>query len=342
HTDLLVQPDGQPAQRRLLDRPAVLVSPGCVGEQPLDGQVNFLAGGFQRLPGHGGDAPRELVGAGCEVLRDVVQYLRPVVAGALRPVAGRLARRLDRIADVLAVALAHLTEDFAARPGNHTGIGGVGPLLLAADVHLRRAVNGVEPAVCGRAAVQRRGQREVRLCPLRQPLLDVLRQFRARAGLPRRADVLEQPFLPALAAKPALAVAAKARGGIKQVRRVDPDRARLQLPGDVDGDVDVVAPDAGCQPVAGVVRQLDGLRRGAEGHRDQHRPEDLFLHDAGAWLDAREQRRRVEAALLRHGDVRLVDGRALLDAALHPEVDGFALLLVHNRADIDALVERVA
>ena len=71
-----------------------------------------------RAAGHAGDALGELLGAGREVLGEVVEDLRAHVAGGAGPAAGRV-RRLDGVADVLAVALADLAQ-LARRAGRDT------------------------------------------------------------------------------------------------------------------------------------------------------------------------------------------------------------------------------
>src|SRR3954471_8337922 len=80
-------------------------------------------------------------------------------------------------------------------------------------------------------------------------------------GLPARLHVLPETFPAALAAEAALAIAAEAGGGVEEVRAVDPHGAGLDLGGEVQGEVDVLRPEARRQAVARVVHQLDGLLR---------------------------------------------------------------------------------
>ena len=84
---------------------------------------------------------------------------------------------------------------------------------------------------------------------------------RAWALLPGRAQIFEQALAAPFAPEAALPVAAKTGGGVEQVGAVDPHRAGFELAGDIQRQVDIVAPDAGSQPVARVVRQVDRLRR---------------------------------------------------------------------------------
>src|SRR2546426_5982382 len=83
---------------------------------------------------------RELVRADREALRDVVQNLAATVTARLRPAGGRV-RRFDRVADVLAIPVADLSETAAPRCADLTGVGRIGPNLLAPDEHLVGAVD---------------------------------------------------------------------------------------------------------------------------------------------------------------------------------------------------------
>ena len=57
--------------------------------------------------------------------------------------------------------------------------------------------------------------------------------------------VFEQSLFAAFAAEAGFAVAAEAARGVEQVGAVDPDSAGLDLRGEVECQVDVLAPDAG-------------------------------------------------------------------------------------------------
>jgi hypothetical protein len=57
-------------------------------------------------------------------------------------------------------------------------------------------------------------------------------------------------FAPALAAEAGFLVAAEADGGVEVVGRVDPDDAGLEFRRDIEGEVDVLAPDGGGEAVA--------------------------------------------------------------------------------------------
>ena len=87
-----------------------------------------------------------------------------------------------------------------------------------------------------------------------------------------------QAFPTTLAAEPAFAHAAKSGSRVKHVRAVDPDHTGDQFRRDIQCQIDVLAPDCGGQPVAGVVGHLDSLGRGAECCANQHGTKDFFLH----------------------------------------------------------------
>ena len=74
------------------------------------------------------------------------------------------------------------------------------------------------------------------------------------------------------------------------------DVGSFGIEGGVEGGVEVLRPDRGGEPVARVVGELDRLARGAEGHRYQHRAENLLLRQLRGRHDIGEQRRREEAA----------------------------------------------
>src|SRR5690606_20813486 len=72
------------------------------------------------------------------------QDLGPVVAVAHRPAGFSLMRgvsSLHRIADIFAVPIANLPDNFTFRVENHAGVSAVGANLLTADVHFGRAVH---------------------------------------------------------------------------------------------------------------------------------------------------------------------------------------------------------
>ena len=76
-----------------------------------------------------------------EILGDVVEDLRAIVRRRAGPARSRRPRRLDGVADVLAVALADLADLLAVRTVDRAAVARVGARLLAADEELRRAVD---------------------------------------------------------------------------------------------------------------------------------------------------------------------------------------------------------
>src|SRR5438034_10647558 len=72
-------------------------------------RVHFAAGVAEIATRHPRDPLREFVGTLRQVLGEIVQDLAAIVAARLRPTV-RGVRRLDRIADVLAVPLRDLGE----------------------------------------------------------------------------------------------------------------------------------------------------------------------------------------------------------------------------------------
>ena len=155
-------------------------------------------------------------------------------------------------------------------------------------------------------------------------------------------QVFEHALASAFASVARFAIAAEAAGGVELVGAVDPDHSGFDLRGEVERDVDVLAPDAGGETIDGVVGQLRGFCRRAEGHGDEDRPEDLFLNDGRAGMHVSEQSGREEAALLRHWTAWLPATRALGDAGIDHFADGFKLHGRHDCSNIDGFIERRA
>src|SRR5690606_5368234 len=100
------------------------------------------------------------------------------------------------------------------------------------------------------------------------------------------------------AAVAALLVAADRQFGGAVQYVVDPAAAGADAADGLEGLADVLAPDAGGEPVGGVVGDGDRLFRRLEGERRQHRPEDLFAGNAHPRRGAVEDGRGVVEALV--------------------------------------------
>src|SRR5262249_38422063 len=122
-----------------MHRAVVLVGPGGVGEQPLDRRLDLPGRRLGALTGRSVQPPPELVGACAQVLGDIVENLGAIVR-RLRGPAGARTRRLDGVADILAVAVANFADQVATRVVDRPAVARIGPGLLAADVVLGRTV----------------------------------------------------------------------------------------------------------------------------------------------------------------------------------------------------------
>ena len=91
-------------------------------------------------------------------------------------------------------------------------------------------------------------------------------------------------------------------------------------------------------PIRGVVGQGHGLGGGAEGHRHQHRAEDLHLGDRGGGGHAGEQGRREEVALARQAPGGLPHRGPLGHPLIHQTSDSLQLHRRHDRPDVHRLV----
>src|SRR5205085_4222316 len=147
------------------------------------------------------------------------------------------------------------------------------PRLLASDVHLGRAVNRRQRD--GRSLALRPEnflrRSKGALGPFGNPPLG-LRVSGITRGCGRRPfyfwrlklvravydptslHIFVEAFAAAFATEAALAITAEATTGIEQIRRIDPDGARLNAPRHVERLVDILAPDARCQAIPRVVR----------------------------------------------------------------------------------------
>jgi hypothetical protein len=146
-----------------------------------------------------------------------------VLAGG-RP-ARRLTRRFDGVADVLAIALAHFSDESAGGRKHGAGIASIGPGLLAADVEL----GGTVDITGGDKVAVRFGGRRL--------------NDRLGLGQPFRLAISRQPLTTAFTAKAGLLVAAEADAGIEQIGGVDPDHAAFQLRRDVQRQAQRFGPD---------------------------------------------------------------------------------------------------
>lgn len=209
HAHRLIHRHRDSAQGGLLDVPAVFIRPRRVREQTLHRRVHFGLRRFLRAPRHLYDSLDELGVARVQILGDEIQDLRTVVSVPHRPTLlgfDHRVRGFHRVADVLAVAVADLPDQFAFRSDHAEGVRAVGTDLLAADVYLRGAVNGGQAMSICPTRLGSRGTRGDVLAPgffLRWKIGRRVQPKRRQVGLgtihPFRSDVLEQSLAPALA-----------------------------------------------------------------------------------------------------------------------------------------------
>src|SRR5205085_10702517 len=92
-------------------------------------------------------ADRKLLCSNLQVLRDVVEDLRAQMRGRAAPPLQRRARRLDSVAEVLAVSLTNLADLPPAGVIDRQAIPRVRPRLLPTDIELGGTVHGQESRV---------------------------------------------------------------------------------------------------------------------------------------------------------------------------------------------------
>ncbi len=301
-------------------RAIVFVGPAGKCEEAFDREGNFPRAIFTGLRL---DAGRELVAPIVEVFGQEIEDLGARMRGGGGP-AQRCTGCLDGVADILAIAVADFADQLACRIEHGAGIAAVGAGLLAADIHLGGLVEMGFVERIGGLGLSCLGSRT---------RLEVL--------LPSRLEIGGHAFAATFTAEAALLVATKADRGIEIVGAVDPDHTGLELGRDIEGQIDVLAPDGGGEAIFGVVGQGHSFLGGTEAHGHQNRPED-FLGDKGICRrDIGDQRRLEEAALGWDSTVRLVDHRALGGAPLHQFANALDLDGGDHGADIDGLVERI-
>ncbi len=144
HAHRLVDRHCDAAQGGFLYTAPVLIRPGRISKQALDGRLHLGPRRFQCHTGHRCDPPGEFVRPRAQVFADEVKDLAAVVRVAHGPARfGRVCRvgRLHRIADVLAVPVSYLSHQLPLGSQHRAGVVPIRAHLFAADVHLGRTVD---------------------------------------------------------------------------------------------------------------------------------------------------------------------------------------------------------
>src|SRR5215813_1178021 len=133
---------------------------------------------------------------------------------------------------------------------------------------------------------------------------------------------------------------------VKLVEAVDPNHARLNLPGQRMGFGHISRPNRGRKSIGGAVGNFDQARFVVGSNAREDRAEDFFLGDFHLWLDVREHRGPDEVAL-RFAPlfVLLTPGeqlRPLLLAAADVSEDGIDLIRADLSAHLGGRIERIA
>ena len=304
-----------------MHRAVKLVGLRGVVKGPADRGLNF----FSRLGRPGGFQPFGEFRRPCrKVFGQIIQHLRAVVAGGFAPAFGAMGG-LDRVADVLAVA--QTSQAQCAALGHHrVGIARIRAALPATDEQFCGAVDG--PALGGGIG-HRRGVRGdgcgFGLCPHRHI-----------------SQIGQHAFAPALTAKAAFTVTAKAGGGVEDVGGVHPHHTGFDLGRYVQRQIDVFRPDRGGKAVAGVVGQFHRLVRRTECGERGHRAKDLDLGENVGGGDIGEETRREEAAYDWKVALRLMQDGALGLPLRHQTLDAGQLHRIDDGAHVGGFVQRIA
>ena len=146
-------------------------------------------------------------------------------------------------------------------PDNSTVIGvrsllGSSVVKFVSSVHLVPSVGSVAIAAIDAWTVR---------CVARPELLHVhLEVGDPHAGLPDWLDVLVEPLLATVSAVSGLLEAPEPSGGVKHVVAIDPDSARLDVLGSLQGQRQLLAVDGGSEAVHRVVGDSNGLFGGPD------------------------------------------------------------------------------
>ena len=158
------------------------------------------------------------------------------------------------------------------------------------------------------------------MTPERAPLLQLdQHRLQLRVMLDRR--------IPHLAPNPRHLVPAKRQRRIKRTVAIDPHRTRLDPRNHPVHRRQVIRPDARAKPVGTVIGHAQRIGLIVERNGDQHRPEDLLLHQRMLLIDIDDHRRFDEKSrpeLL----TAARDGRATFPALF--DVPVYALLLTRR------------
>src|SRR5471030_602346 len=129
-----------------MHRAIELVSPRAVSEQTRDRCFDFAlgVGGGNAGPCH--ELPGKFIRTRRQVFREVIQHLGAVMRAGLRPLFST-ASSGDRVTYVLAITLAHFTDDRSRRRMYEPRVTAVRPNLIAADKQLRRTVERADVGV---------------------------------------------------------------------------------------------------------------------------------------------------------------------------------------------------
>ena len=117
------------------------------------------------------------------------------------------------------------------------------------------------------------------------------------------------------------------------------------MSGEVEGEIDILAPDTRSKAITGVIGELHGFFRGAEGHRRENRTENFDLGNGGGGGYIGEERWRVETAFALQafcGPAWLPHGCAFVSALLYQRLDLLQLYRRNDGTDIDGFVEWIA
>src|SRR5882762_2992381 len=190
----------------------------------------------------------------------------------------RFARRLDGVANVLAVAKRRFPEQTPVRATHFDAVTRIRPRLFATDIELHGAID--------------RGSREI--VALLRRLIHRERRWmnRWRVLKPCWLEIFEKPLAPTLTSITALAITPETAGGVEKICAVNPNYAGFELRRNMQRNIDALAPHAGGQAVNRVVGEFHSFPRRSKRHCRQHRTENLLLRHHRSRMNVAQQRRR--------------------------------------------------
>ena len=187
---------------------------------------------------------------------------------------------LNRVSYIFSIAFTDFASEGVINSSNGTAIPSIGTNLTAPNIEFCRTIQ----RVISRSSLGRHWIGRSRVI-----------RWQVRGATTVGPKTLNTP----LPTETGFTIATKANSAVKLVGAVNPNYACLNFRRHLQGKIDVLAPDAGCEAIAGVVCDFYRFAMGAKGHGREDRPEYLFRSNRVCRRDVSHQSWRKVPPLLR-------------------------------------------